>query len=367
MNDDRTVSHCNSAESRPSTAARDLQYLQAHRGRGPTPPLAYRGAFFLSFALAACGGRAATQPAAPRPTHEIAKTGGPWTATLERSHPLVGRIWSPSEQSFVDRSTFDARAAAAKYVLVGEQHDHPDHHRLQREVIAAMVAKGRAPAVVFEMVDVDDQSKIDGVMSSPNPDAHAQAEAIGEATSWGSRGWTWPFYEPIVEFALEHHLPIVAGNFPRGRIKDSFHGTPIDDETKHALLVDRPLPPALESSLEGELAASHCHQLPQAILPGFALAQRLRDGAMAERMQAHATPSGAVLVAGSGHVRTDRGVPWYLAARDPKGTRLSIAFVEVEAERTQPSAYAERFAAQTLPFDLVFFTPAAQRDDPCGK
>jgi hypothetical protein len=74
-----------------------------------------------------------------------------------------------------------------------------------------------------------------------------------------------------------------------------------------------------------------------------------------------------VLVAGAGHVRTDRGVPIALAALAPDARVLSVAFVEVRDDRQDPGSYAERFGAATLPFDFVWFTPRVDDSDPCER
>src|SRR3546814_20489359 len=60
--------------------------------------------------------------------------------------------------------------------------------------------------------------------------------------------------------------------------------------------------------------------------------QRLWDAWMADSMLAAAADGaeGAVLIAGSGHVREDRAVPWHLGGRGG-GDALTLALVEVAA------------------------------------
>ena len=70
---------------------------------------------------------------------------------------------------------------------------------------------------------------------------------------------------------------------------------------------------ALDDALLTELEASHCGLMPKSAFGGMAVAQRFRDGNMASILADAAPGSGqVVLVAGNGHVRLDRGVPWYL-------------------------------------------------------
>jgi uncharacterized iron-regulated protein len=100
--------------------------------------------------------------------------------------------------------------------------------------------------------------------------------------------------------------------------------------------------------------------------PGMINAQRARDAVMAAAMLGHAE-SGAVLIAGSGHGRLDFGVPVYLAHRRPQARVVSVALVEVESGKTVPHDYsALANAAGSAPaFDFVWFTPRAQRKEPC--
>jgi uncharacterized iron-regulated protein len=73
----------------------------------------------------------------------------------------------------------------------------------------------------------------------------------------------------------------------------------------------------------------------------------------------------ALLVAGAGHVRNDRGVPWILGRIQPGTATVSLAFVEVQTAWKDPAAYAALFHATTLPFDFVWFTPRLDDEDPC--
>ena len=45
----------------------------------------------------------------------------------------------------------------------------------------------------------------------------------------------------------------------------------------------------------------------------------------------------------------------------------SVAFLEVRAAATAPSAYAEDWDGGRLPFDYVWFTPRIDDVDPCEK
>jgi uncharacterized iron-regulated protein len=104
----------------------------------------------------------------------------------------------------------------------------------------------------------------------------------------------------------------------------------------------------VQAALERDIIDGHCGQRPEdKRLAGMVEAQRARDARMAASLK-----GSAVLIAGAGHARRDRGVPLYLASADV----ISIAFQEV-GDATPD------YRGQ---FDYVWFTTAAPRKDPCA-
>ena len=123
-----------------------------------------------------------------------------------------------------------------------------------------------------------------------------------------------------------------------------------------------PLSQADEAALTQEMREAHCNLMPEAMLGSMVLVQRARDAQLADKLQAAAAgPHGALLIAGNGHGRRDRGVPAQLArAHDQAGATLAIGLLEVDASRREPGQYE-------LPFDYVWFTPRATDEDPCDE
>jgi uncharacterized iron-regulated protein len=86
--------------------------------------------------------------------------------------------------------------------------------------------------------------------------------------------------------------------------------------------------------------------------------QRARDAMMADRLAATSGSGGGVLIAGNGHVRKDRGVPWYLARLRPGARSISVGLLEVRDDVLEPP--------RDLPYDYVWFTPPVDdRGEPC--
>ena len=101
-----------------------------------------------------------------------------WQSPLNRDHALVGRIWDVGAARFVGAEGLYAGVRAATFVVLGENHDNPDHHVLQARVLAALVASGRAPAVAFEMLDTAQQPALDRYVRDHANDAAGLGPAV---------------------------------------------------------------------------------------------------------------------------------------------------------------------------------------------
>lgn len=291
----------------------------------------------------------------------------PWLSEHHLAHPLVGRLWAPAEGRFVSPEEAVARLAAADFVLLGEQHDNPDQHRLQAWVVERLAARGRRPALAVEMLTTAQQAALDRHLAArPN-----DASGIGAAVGWAESGWpAWPDYAPIFAAALAADMPIRAANLPRETLRrvvaEGLEAT-LGAERVAALALKPGLPPELARRLEAEIVESHCDQLPESMIRPMAAAQQVRDAVMAEAMVKAATlpgRDGSVLIAGNGHARLDRGVPYVLGRMAPARSVASLGLFEVAAGAEAPDDYAARFDG-ALPFDVVWFTPLADPTDPC--
>lgn len=306
-----------------------------------------------------------------------------WQARYGRQHPLVGRIFDVNAGRFVDRPELLTLLSAAEFVLLGERHDHPDHHRLQAEIVRELIAVGRRPAIAFEVFDIEDGPAIERHLR----DHAGDADGIARVVKWQDSGWSpWKFYRPIVEEAVAAGLPVVATNLSREKVREiagvaseaAFENSvPASEATLTSLRasevgrkilqlgLDRPIDPADEEAIADSIRATHCGHAPEAGLPGMILAQRARDAQMAETLAGSADEDGMVLIAGTAHVRLDRAAPYYLRLRLPDARVAALAFLEVLDDRKTPAEHAESMGLATLPFDFVWFTPQVSNEDPC--
>ncbi|MCF6199116.1 MAG: ChaN family lipoprotein [Hyphomicrobiaceae bacterium] len=288
-----------------------------------------------------------------------------WQNSLLADHPLVGTIWSVKDGHAISPKELIERLSIDRLLLLGEIHDNADHHRLQAWVISQLTARHFKPAIVMEQIRADQAGVLKLFMSGK----FKTAERMGPAIGWGKSGWPkWPNYQPIAKAALAAGLNIYAGDTTRAMNrkvgKQGFKALPAGDIEDLGL--NHPLGRKLDEALAIELVASHCNMMPKTMMGPMALVQRYRDASLAHAMSLAAQSNeGVILIAGNGHVRTDRAVPWYLRGQQLKSTTLMI--VETNKDAQSALDLISHAPDDKATADYIWVTPRTQREDPCAK
>lgn len=283
-----------------------------------------------------------------------------WIRDGQTTSGLIGRIWSVADQAFIGPSELVARLADARFLLLGENHDNAYHHRLQAFLLAN-VAQGKRPEVVMEMVGADQADALDRF----NASSDRTADTFRSAVDWDMSGWPdFDLYRPVIDAALERNARIEAALPTIAATREVSRGglDVLEAGRLEALGLAKPLAPELTSDLEQEIIVSHCDMLPAEVVPNMVAVQRFRDAAIAEALRATPDAGPAVLIAGNGHVRSDRGVPAYL---DQDGGRALVVMMH-ETGPDKDAAQDVSGFGRDIPADYLWFTPPAEREDPCA-
>ena len=227
----------------------------------------------------------------------------------------------------------------AAIVVLGEFHDSAEAHAEQVRLIERIAPS----ALVFEMLSPEQVSAAEGI-------DRTDEKALADAFLWDDTGWPdFTLYAPV--FAASEGRPLYGAMVPRDLVVAAAAGDP-------AALDGYDLPTLTEDEralLRQEQADAHCGALPEEMLPGMVDAQRLRDWWFADvalaALARHGPP--VVVIAGTGHARTDVGIPAMIAHADPGVAVWSLGQIEGEVP---PDA----------PFDAVRALPFVDRPDPCA-
>ncbi|MDH5737311.1 MAG: ChaN family lipoprotein [Gammaproteobacteria bacterium] len=275
-------------------------------------------------------------------------------------HPLLGRIWDVEAGAFMNEATLLNKLRGAEYLLLGEQHDNLVHHQHQTWIIQQLALSHHQVSVSFEMID-DAQGKLLADHAAENVET-----LIGMLDQF-SNHWNYTLnYQALFRAVLSEGYQIMPANLNRQRLREIVtQGEDMLPAAYKKMLSMAGLTPAQMKNLRAEVAQSHCGMLDDEMVQRMVLAQRVRDAVIAHSLSKSQLPL-KVLIAGSGHVRKDRGVPQYLASLDRDARIVSLGFAEVVSEDRDADHYALHWGADRLPFDYVWFTPGVERGNLCA-
>ena len=224
----------------------------------------------------------------------------------------------------------------ADVLLLGEQHDAPEHQIIHSQVIAVLAQRSLLGAVALEMADAGATT---AALHPSSTELQAQS-----ALKWNNKAWPWAAYGPAIMTAVRAGVPVMGANLPRESMRVAMGNATLDTR----------LPgPALKTQQQ-LIRTGHCNLLPEDQIGLMTRIQIAKDISMATTLSKAALPGKVVvLLTGSGHADRLLGVPQHLPS-------ILIS----KAVRLRAGDAAPTDSAQV--FDAVWATPAVPDKDYCA-
>ncbi|MDM7948905.1 ChaN family lipoprotein [Hydrogenophaga sp.] len=207
----------------------------------------------------------------------------------------------------------------ATLLLVGEQHDAPEHQALQAELVRQLAETGRLGALVLEMADAGQTTQ--GLSPA------ASESAVQARLRWqqNPQQWAWSAYGPSIMVAVRGGVPVLGGNLPASQVRSAMQDDSLDQRLGE---------PALRQQRDN-IREGHCGLLPESQITPMTRVQIARDLTMARTLSNAAHPRRvAVLIAGNQHMRRDLGVPVHLSS----GLETRVLMAVADGDAAAPNA-----------------------------
>lgn len=279
----------------------------------------------------------------------------------------------------------------AQLYLLGEVHDNPAGHQLRLNHIRQIVQQHQSVVLLMEQFDFEQQARLNEAqqrcrevsclldyMAQP---VTSQSHTGGVVQASARSNWHWPNYHALLQLALDQRIPIVAANLSREQARKLMRADYAEvfspaqlQRWQLSLGQQGGVHQELHQAQRDEVMQAHCQQVPAQLADGMAKAQIARDILIAESLLQQTGV--AVLVAGNGHVRKDRGVPYWLNFAAPQQAGATVSSQPQAATPAQPGGsrknwlsvgYLETAPASTSYADQIISIPAIARADPCAS
>jgi uncharacterized iron-regulated protein len=230
--------------------------------------------------------------------------------------PEIGDILHTATGHYIDQQQLFASLNRYPLIYVGEVHDNPASHRLQLDILKAMLAKHPGQIVLgMEMFNSEQQEALDQWV------AGQLSEKDFLRTSRWFENWAMDFdlYRELLEFSRDQQIPVIGLNVPKelGRIVSM---TPLDqlDQEVSKQLPEMDMNDPYQSLMIENIFGAHV--AGKTMLESFSRRQTLWDEAMAstvaDYMQGHPDKH-MVIIAGGWHVKYGFGIPRRVHRRLP--------------------------------------------------
>ena len=214
-------------------------------------------------------------------------------------------------------------AGEAGIIFVGELHNNSMAHWLELKITESVYADYPEVVLGLEMFEADDQIVINEYLQNVIKEEHL----LKEAKVWNNYKTD---YKPLIEFAKENSLPVIASNVPRRYANLVYRQglSSLDSLTSDARQWIASLPIKVDLELPGyknmiAMMGSHGEGDPKNI----AYAQAVKDATMAYFILKHKTPANKILhFNGSYHSQNHEGIVWYIkqSAQDMKVITIQL-------------------------------------------
>ncbi|MDX1270085.1 MAG: ChaN family lipoprotein, partial [Oceanisphaera sp.] len=122
------------------------------------------------------------------------------------------RLADAREGKTLNLETLTQRLAGADIVVIGEYHGHQAAHLLQSQIQEALYRRHPLQVLSMEQFNLDKQAAVDAYLSGET----GETEFIEDSNAWENYRAS---YRPLIEFARQHGLPVIAANAPAAIVR----------------------------------------------------------------------------------------------------------------------------------------------------
>lgn len=295
--------------------------------------------------------------------------------------PLINKIYSASGPSPKQFDELIETMTQSDVIYVGENHDNTHHHKIQFDVIKALVEKGLRPTIGFEFFSRHQTSHLIRFLKSDDKFHQADSTHSAEKLLRVQLGWAenrdddWAHLYPILKYAREHELQVFGADLsPVTRKRLSKNGyTGLSAVEK--LLVPKSdfIDSAYQEYMYQSFTRAHCGWRDENYLRKLYATWLARNEAMAQSIVATLTASPGqpiVMILGAGHTEYNMAVYERVATFQKDIKQLNLRLQAVAEKPLKANDYFQTLSIGGKifgePFEYIWFTSRMpEKEDPC--
>jgi len=256
----------------------------------------------------------------------------------------IGQVVAVDEGKAVSFEQLIDRLASRDLVFIGEVHNNAEHHLIQVQILEALAARWRNLALGMEFFEESRQETLDRYLRG-----EIEEDAFLKEVDWNhSWGYSYHYYRPLLLFARQNGLKVLALNAPRQIVrKVARKGLEGLDAAERARIAERI---DLGNKAHRDYLAEIYKEHDRGTLKDFERfyeAQCVWEDTMAQNIASYikSRPGRMIVFSGNGHIVQKFGIPDRTAAR-----------VQVTMATLMPRSLVNRLEIKRGAADYVWLT-----------
>jgi len=282
--------------------------------------------------------------------------------------PAIGDILHLPSGYYVTKQVLFDQAKRLQVIFVGETHDNPASHRLQKEILQSLQQHNPGHVTLaMEMFTPKQQPVLDRWSHG----GLTEKEFLHQVDWFHHWRMNFTFYRPLLNYCRDHHIPILGIN-AENSLKQKVARTPptemkkSDQQQLPQMDFDDPYHQAMVAAVFND------HKMGQAMKDGFQRVQTLWDETMAQNLadylNQHEDNRQVMVIAGGNHIRYGFGIPRRLLRRNPVSYLLiGSEELDIPADKQDRLMNIVKPAYPMLPYHFVIYTAYEDLPNPGVK
>jgi uncharacterized iron-regulated protein len=247
------------------------------------------------------------------------------------------RLFTSNGQE-ISLSQLALEVAPADVIFFGELHGKAPAHQLEQDLARELHRLIPRLQLALEMFEADNQLVLNEYLQGIIPEKHL----LSEAKIWPNYATD---YRPLIEFARQEGLPVIASNIPRRYANLVYRQglQALDSLSPEARRWMPPLPILLDLQLPGYqnmMRSMGAHGSPGGS-EKLAQAQAIKDATMAHFILQQLEKGPILHINGAYHSKNREGIVWYLLQQRPDMRIATISTVEQQKIRKLEKAHRQ--------------------------
>ena len=304
------------------------------------------------------------------------------TSSISKNNPLLNKIINTYTNKTESFDSLINNIVAYDVIYLSEKHDNPEHHKIQKQIIKALIKKGLKPVVGFEFFSFEDTFDLLNFIDAGKVKHPKKIQKMIETDLRKKLRWEnqtdkmWKYYYDILTLLQKNNL-MAAGidldtSFKKRILRKGIEGISLME--REQIFSTHWYDKAYKDYMLSIFKAVHCGIGNEKMQLRMYEVWKTRNDKMAlsiTYLNKYSKKNPVVIIVGAGHTNNELGVIKSVNVINKSIKQVNISFKEINTKPAKLEQYTKPLDLEgykKVPVsDYLWFTQRVTYENPCDK